>query len=711
MAIVTYSWNPDFDFFNKVINLTTAGDQGVPDVAYLNNGFFVATWNDPGNGGDVRGNLVTENGTLFSGSDVNFSYPGTAGAQFDSSVAGFAGGGMIVVYVDASSDPGGDIRFGQGGPVSPGLAVAVGAEDDSQPDVAALADGGIVVTWTRSLGANGSQVVYEVFNHAGSVRTFETVVSVGTFFFQSEDSTVAALTGGGFVVAWEERTYQLAGTIIGEDEVLFRRIDANGVALDAPPVLADTTGSVNRDVQVLGLQDGGFVLAYTDNEFGAGTDIHVRIFNADGSERIDLGRINNFTAGDQDKPTLALLSNGFFVVGWQNQGGLKMQAFDPEGNEIAGEHQDAFSSMIDAEIAGLADGRLVNVRSTTAGDGSGTSIRAQASDLVRTSTGDATDEALVGDALIDVMTGGDGNDTLTGGAAGDTLDGGTGDDVLDGGEGDDVVIGGDGNDRIIAALGAGNDAYDGGGGIDTIVFSSATEAVAVDLSAAADQATGAEIGTDQIVGVENVTGGAGNDTITGDGLSNVLIGAGGNDLVQGLGEADRLDGRTGADTLQGGDGEDTLQGGTGDDRLAGGLGNDTLVGGAGNDALLGQSGDDSLRGAGGDDSLDGGGGLDRLVAGAGNDTLDGGPGSDTLIGGADADRFVFSPGDGTARITDFEDGIDRIDLTAFGFASVAEARAFAANVGSDVVFTFAGGEVLIVEDITKVQLTSFDILV
>jgi hypothetical protein len=38
-----------------------------------------------------------------------------------------------------------------------------------------------------------------------------------------------------------------------------------------------------------------------------------------------------------------------------------------------------------------------------------------------------------------------------------------------------------------------------------------------------------------------------------------------------------------------------------------------------------------------------------------------------------------------------------IGLTAFGFASVAEARSFAANVGADVVFAFAGGEQLIVE--------------
>ena len=159
-------------------------------------------------------------------------------------------------------------------------------------------------------------------------------------------------------------------------------------------MIIDATGFANRDIHVLGLQDGGFVVAYTDTEYAQGTDIHVRIYNGDGSQRIDLGRINNFTVGDQDKPTLALLSNGFFVVVWQNQGGLKLQAFDPAGNEIGAEYQDAFSSMIDAAIAGLGNGRLVNVRSTNNSDASPntTAIRASAEDLVRTTTGDDTSE-------------------------------------------------------------------------------------------------------------------------------------------------------------------------------------------------------------------------------------------------------------------------------------------------------------------------------
>jgi Ca2+-binding RTX toxin-like protein len=140
-------------------------------------------------------------------------------------------------------------------------------------------------------------------------------------------------------------------------------------------------------------------------------------------------------------------------------------------------------SMIDASLAGLPDGRLVNVRSTTAPDSGGdASIRTNIFDLVRTSVGDETDETLDGDALIDVMigsegadslsgfgapdslTGGDGADTLRGGAGGDQVDGGPDKDRLRGDAGDDRLTGGDANDRL-----------DGGSGIDTLLGGAAND--------------------------------------------------------------------------------------------------------------------------------------------------------------------------------------------------------------------------------------------
>ena len=60
-------------------------------------------------------------------------------------------------------------------------------------------------------------------------------------------------------------------------------------------------------------------------------------------------------------------------------------------------------------------------------------------------------------------------------------------------------------------------------------------------------AQGVDIGSDALLGIENVIGGAGNDMIFGDALNNALIGGAGNDtLVGGVGN-DLLTGGAGAD--------------------------------------------------------------------------------------------------------------------------------------------------------------------
>jgi Ca2+-binding RTX toxin-like protein len=73
----------------------------------------------------------------------------------------------------------------------------------------------------------------------------------------------------------------------------------------------------------------------------------------------------------------------------------------------------------------------------------------------------------------------------------------------------------------------------------------------------------------------------------------------------------------------------------------------------------------------GNDSIVGGTGNDNLNGGAGADVLTGGAGADVLTGGTEADTFVFlAIGDSTAAIggrdtiTDFESGVDKIDLSA-----------------------------------------------
>jgi glucose/arabinose dehydrogenase len=121
----------------------------------------------------------------------------------------------------------------------------------------------------------------------------------------------------------------------------------------------------------------------------------------------------------------------------------------------------------------------------------------------------------------------DGADVIAAGAGDDWAFAGSGDDRVKGEAGNDTLAGMAGDDLLDG--GAGDDAIDGGPGTDTVDYSGATLAVVVDLPS--HIAVGAEIGTDTLSGIENVTTGSGNDSIAGDGATNRLDGGGGADTV------------------------------------------------------------------------------------------------------------------------------------------------------------------------------------
>jgi len=194
--------------------------------------------------------------------------------------------------------------------------------------------------------------------------------------------------------------------------------------------------------------------------------------------------------------------------------------------------------------------------------------------------GTVFDDVIGGTSDDDVIDGSFGDDTLYGYAGDDTLFGGWGNDLLMGGLGNDVLAGGfekdfllgeDGDDILIGGFGA--DFLDGGEGSDTVSYGDSDSGVYVILGGLVGQGGTAE--GDHLIGIENLSGSAYDDTLDGDKYDNTLTGLQGND------------------TLGGGEGQDILVGGTGDDKLYGGQGDDILKGGSGADQLSGSDGIDT----------------------------------------------------------------------------------------------------------------------
>jgi Ca2+-binding RTX toxin-like protein len=353
-------------------------------------------------------------------------------------------------------------------------------------------------------------------------------------------------------------------------------------------------------------------------------------------------------------------------------------------------------------------------------------------------TGTSGDDFHIGVDASNTLNGLAGNDTLYGGTGDDSIYGGGGNDILVGYSGNDYLYGMTGNDTYIfnAAYETGADFVDEaffGDGIDTLDFSSYTifpQDIKVDLSSTTIQTVAPGFQLTLLGSLENVIGGAGNDTLYGNSLDNTLYGGDGNDILYGDTGNDYLYGGAGNDTLSGGYGNNTFSGGAGNDDLYGWSGNDTyifnaaidtgvdkvdetygggidtldfsttttqdinvnlssttlqtvapgfqitllgsienVIGGGGNDNIFGNSLNNTLNGGAGNDYLYGSDGSDLIYGGTGDDYLSGGTGDDYLDGDAGNDYLRGFIGDdylAGGAGNDYLDGEDGNDTLSGG---------------------------------------------
>ena len=151
--------------------------------------------------------------------------------QNDVSLAALTGGDYAATYTDYSQDPNGNIKgrlFHADGTPGAIFSVAASGFPDTDSDVAALADGGFVASWTLGLGGGDNDIHARIFNADGSVRVGNVDVNIN--LHNTRHSSVAGLAGGGFATAWEEAP---AGG--GASELRFALFDSSGQQTRATP--------------------------------------------------------------------------------------------------------------------------------------------------------------------------------------------------------------------------------------------------------------------------------------------------------------------------------------------------------------------------------------------------------------------------------------------------------------------------------------------
>ncbi len=250
------------------VNTTTSNDQRRPAIATLSRGGHIVTWesrNQDGSGDGIFAQRFDSAGSaLGSEFQVNTT---TSSNQEVPVVTELAGVGFVIAWESDNQDGSGEGVFAQrfdidgnalGGEIQVNTTTS---SDQRDPAIAELEGGGFVVTWEASnQDGDGRGVFAQRFDSDGAKLGSEVQVNTTTSEDQ-DDPSVIGLVGGGYVVTWE--SVDQDGD---EDGVFARRFDADGNAAGGEFQVNATTDEDQDDPSIAALSDGGFAIAWESSD-------------------------------------------------------------------------------------------------------------------------------------------------------------------------------------------------------------------------------------------------------------------------------------------------------------------------------------------------------------------------------------------------------------------------------------------------------------
>lgn len=227
-------------------------------------------------------------------------------------------------------------------PIKLGSEFQVNTETDhsqSAPSVAALSGGGFVVTWQSNDQDGGDDGIYgQRYNNQGMAVGSEFLINSHTPLDQNHPSA-AGLSDGGFVVTW---------TSFGQDGsdqgVYGQRYDSQGAPVGMEfPINSYKTGP-QQNSSVTGLSDGGFVVTWESfAQDGSAYGVFGQRYDNQGMTVGSEFPVNSHTPGNQLSASVTGLSDGGFVVTWESylqdgdNFGVHGQLYDDQGMTVGSE--------------------------------------------------------------------------------------------------------------------------------------------------------------------------------------------------------------------------------------------------------------------------------------------------------------------------------------------------------------------------------------
>ncbi|MEP2763475.1 MAG: hypothetical protein ABJP39_05045, partial [Marinobacter alexandrii] len=239
------------------------------------------------------------------------------------------------------------------------------ANGQFEPRIAKLENGGFVVTWyDYSQGDGGaagdtsdSAVKAQVFAADGTPLDAEILVNTATEGYQYNQG-ITSLSNGGFVVAWVDQSPGVGGTP-SDFAIKAQVFAADGTPVDAEILVESAAWRNHYEPEITSLSNGGFVIAWQDEQ----SAVKAQVFDAGGAAVGNEILVDTAIGSYQIRPEITALENGGFVVTWlDEQSAVKAQVFGADGAQVGTEllvDAATGSSQISPEITALSNGGFV----------------------------------------------------------------------------------------------------------------------------------------------------------------------------------------------------------------------------------------------------------------------------------------------------------------------------------------------------------------
>ncbi|WP_395612812.1 beta strand repeat-containing protein, partial [Allosphingosinicella sp.] len=335
------------------------GGREFAGLAGLTGGGYVVVWDSTESDADGAGVMAQRydaSGAALGGATlINTA---TAGYQGYPAVTSTSDGGYIVAWQSAGQDGGGfgiyAQRFDASG-VAQGTEFRVNttvAGDQEQIAMAGLSGGGFVITWDGN-GAGDTQGIFAQRYDANGVALGGEVLVNGSTGLTQLYPSIAALTGGGYVITWQSSDANGSG-------VFAQRFSAGGVAQGGETLINSTTTGTQETPSIAALANGGYVIVWTGAGFGEAQGIFAQRFDANGVAQGGEFSVNTWSTNSDISPAVAALADGGFLVTWTSGSTLTARRFASDGTALGASFQVAtsvsFGSAYTAGVAGFADG-------------------------------------------------------------------------------------------------------------------------------------------------------------------------------------------------------------------------------------------------------------------------------------------------------------------------------------------------------------------